>query len=461
MPCRVDPALPPEATTEPAGTALCQGQLQVLSSRKGAAGGAAGEEEGEPTTSLVLVWPCGSCVVTFRPPEGVEGARVTQLPSIKLLLKELSGRNAATTLHASSLERLVERQAEDLLALLHEHGPSTEGIFRLAASERASQELREALDSGAEVRLESQPAHLLAVVLKDFLRKIPSKLLEAELYEEWMSALQKSSRQEKLAGLKEVAGKLPEANLLLLKRLLALLQNISRNAATSRMTAGNLAICVGPNLLSPPEEHTLPLDALVQVTGKVTRLVEFLIEHHGELFEEEEEEEEEEAAAGLAGASAEESPAPGAEAGTAEVPPVAPESEPPKSSSGERRLPGSSQEKEEHSNRKRKLSCEEESDGQPGNKRQKLEPEISGMGNCKNLGRARRTRSPDELCYLAFEKHDAAPAPPRRRRGESHRALLLWLADFTHAPPSQSGPALPADPSHPLQEALLARSSAP
>lgn len=66
-----------------------------------------------------------------------------------------------------------------------------------------------------------------------------------------------------------VAGKLPEANLLLLKRLLALLQNISRNVATSRMTAGNLAICVGPNLLSPPEEHTLPLDAPVQVTGKV------------------------------------------------------------------------------------------------------------------------------------------------------------------------------------------------
>lgn len=55
---------------------------------------------------------------------------------------------------------------------------------------------------------------------------------------------------------------------------------------------------------------------------QVTRLVEFLIEHHGELFEEEEQEEEEqeeEEAAGLAGASAEESPAPGAEAGTAEV----------------------------------------------------------------------------------------------------------------------------------------------
>ncbi|XP_054678574.1 uncharacterized protein LOC129205280 [Grus americana] len=351
---------------------LALGQLQVLSSRKGAAGDAAQEEEeGRHTNSLVLVWPCGFCTVTFPsralkelwlsallgPPEGVEGARLTQLPSIKLLLQELSGRNAATTLHASSLQRLVQGQAQrrgdsaqrprerspgasppprlfallslaaggtrrrrrglpwpfarrrgssaaaeaagqsgsggrgalfgqplaalcsqdgtlpqpiqDLLALLAEHGPSTEGIFRLAVKEHVSRELREALDSGAEVHLESQPVHVLAVLLKDFLRKIPSKLLGAELYEEWMSALQKTSRQEKLAALREVAGKLPQANLLLLKSLLSLLQRISRNAASSRMTAGNLAICVGPNLLSPPEEQTLPLDALVQVTGQV------------------------------------------------------------------------------------------------------------------------------------------------------------------------------------------------
>ncbi|CAM9657719.1 unnamed protein product [Bubo scandiacus] len=440
---------------------LALGQLQVLSTRMGAAGDGPEEEEGKTTSSLVLVWPRGSCVVTFRSraekelwvgalrgtPEGVEGARVTQLPSIKPLIKELSRCNAVATLRASSLERLVEGQAkagaeqrpppvpagskggrgpsaggsrsrrrgmpwpfarrgtsaaaevpgpsgsagsgalfgrplaalcsqdgtlprpiQDLLALLHQHGPSTEGIFRLAASERALRELREALDTGAEVQLESQPACVLAVLLKDFLRKIPSKLLEAHLYEEWMSALQKTSRQEKLAGLKEVASKLPEANLVLLKHLLALLQTISRNAATSRMTAGNLAICVGPNLLSPAEEHTLPLDVLVQATGKVTQLVEFLIDHHEELFGEE--------VAGLAGTSPEESPAPGLEAAAAEVPPVAPESEHLKSSSGERRLPGSSQD-----HLKRRASCAEGSDGPPGSKRRKVERELSGMGN--------------------------------------------------------------------------------
>ncbi|CAM9631135.1 unnamed protein product [Bubo scandiacus] len=441
---------------------LALGQLQVLSGRIRAAGDGPEEEEDKTTNSLVLVWPCGSCVVTFHsraekelwvsalqgPPEGVEGARVTQLPSTKALMKELSRRKAVTTLRASSLERLVEGQAkagaeqrpppvpaggkgghgpsaaggtrirrrvmswpfarrgtsaaaeapgrsgsagsgalfgrplaalcsqdgtlprpiQDLLALLHQHGPSTEGIFRLAASEHALRELRKALDSGAEVHLESQPAHVLAVILKDFLRKIPSKLLEAELYEEWMSALQKTSRQEKLAGLKEVASKLPKANLVLLRQLLALLQNISSSAATSRMTAGNLAICVGPNLLSPAEEDTLPLDVLAQATGKVTQLVAFLIEHHEELFGEE--------VAGLAGTSDKSPLAPGLAATAAEVPPVAPESQHLKSSSGERRLPGSSQE-----SRKRRASSEEGSDGQPGWKRRKLEPELSGTGN--------------------------------------------------------------------------------
>ncbi|XP_071597411.1 T-cell activation Rho GTPase-activating protein-like, partial [Heliangelus exortis] len=186
-----------------------------------------------------------------------------------------------------SQDGTLPQPIQDLLALLHQQGPSTKGIFRLAAEKRACCQLRKALESGAEVPLGSHPVHLLAAILKDFLREIPSKLLEEELYEEWMRALQKTSRQEGLAALKEVASKLPEANLQLLRSLLALLGAISSNADTTSMTAGNLAICLGPSLLSPPQEQTLPLDELLQVTGKVIHLVEFLIDHHRELFEEE------------------------------------------------------------------------------------------------------------------------------------------------------------------------------
>lgn len=45
---------------------LALGMLQVLSSGKRAARDAAKEKEAKDTNSLVLIWPCGSCVVTFQ-----------------------------------------------------------------------------------------------------------------------------------------------------------------------------------------------------------------------------------------------------------------------------------------------------------------------------------------------------------------------------------------------------------
>lgn len=119
---------------------------------------------------------------------------------------------------------------QDLLDILYQQGPSTEGIFRIAASGTSLRELREALDSGADVDLGSQPVLLLAVILKvsasdlqledllsglecskahreplalqDFLRSIPSKLLVIDLYEDWMRAMEGTSREAKVEELK-------------------------------------------------------------------------------------------------------------------------------------------------------------------------------------------------------------------------------------------------------------------
>ncbi|KAM6272140.1 T-cell activation Rho GTPase-activating protein-like [Spheniscus humboldti] len=324
-----------------------------------------------------------SSPVGERTPEGAKRARVSRLPSLKLLQKELSRRHAWRTFSARSLERLMEGQAEadpkqgpatvpsdnrgglcrspaggssgrrrrglpwpfalrrtpaaaqapgqagsgcsralfgqplaalcgedgtlpqpiqELLAVLQQEGPSTEGIFRRAASGTALRELREALDRGADVDLGSQPALLLAVILKDFLRSIPSKLLVNDLYEDWMAAMQKTSKEEKISELKAVAEKLPAANLLLLKRLLSLLQHIGHNASASRMSCSNLAICVGPNLLSPANEDLLPLEAMLEVAEKVKALVEFLVENCRDVVGEE--------TTDLSCPPAEESPAP-------------------------------------------------------------------------------------------------------------------------------------------------------
>ncbi|CAM9904157.1 unnamed protein product, partial [Bubo scandiacus] len=314
-------------------------QLWVLSSGKEAAGDVKEEEEEEGSdedrTSIILIWPSGTCVATFGSralkqlwlgkllgtPEGAKGARVTDVPSIKLLQKELSRRHAWKTFSARSLERLTEGQAEadpkqgpptapstnggglcrspgefgnegqggpsflldrhvcttedavaaalwpeevaggsggstsrrrrglpwpfalrrgpaaapapgqagsgcsralfgqplvalcreagtlprpiqELLDILHQRGPSTEGIFRRSDRGTALQKLKEALDRGADVDLANQPVILLAAVLKDFLRSIPGKLLVVGLYQDWMQAMERPSKEARVEALK-------------------------------------------------------------------------------------------------------------------------------------------------------------------------------------------------------------------------------------------------------------------
>ncbi|XP_076191462.1 T-cell activation Rho GTPase-activating protein-like [Aptenodytes patagonicus] len=366
---------------------------------------------------------------------------------------------------------------QELLAVLQQQGPSTEGIFRRAASGTALRELREALDRGADVDLGSQPALLLAIILKvsasdlqleellaglecskaqleplalqDFLRSIPSKLLVNDLYEDWMAAMQKTSKEEKISELKAVAEKLPAANLLLLKRLLSLLQHIGHNASASRMSCSNLAICVGPNLLSPADEDLLPLEAMLEVAEKVKVLVEFLVENCRDVFGEE--------TTDLSCPPAEESPAPterssdlrleepsvptatadsereaealphappsllavlkeaggetvvGSETGEAPVamPPSAPQSaadslgrpEELASLSEERRFAGSPQHEENRSNRKRKEAWGEESESREEKKRRKRE-KVLGDGPTKRRRKAQEVRKP--RCRFMF-----------------------------------------------------------
>ncbi|KAM6272144.1 T-cell activation Rho GTPase-activating protein-like [Spheniscus humboldti] len=357
---------------------------------------------------------------------------------------------------AAAVGRQLLRQAtvllplpQELLAVLQQEGPSTEGIFRRAASGTALRELREALDRGADVDLGSQPALLLAVILKDFLRSIPSKLLVNDLYEDWMAAMQKTSKEEKISELKAVAEKLPAANLLLLKRLLSLLQHIGHNASASRMSCSNLAICVGPNLLSPANEDLLPLEAMLEVAEKVKALVEFLVENCRDVVGEE--------TTDLSCPPAEESPAPTerssdlrleepsvpavtadsereaealphappsllgvlkeaggdtvveSEAGEAPVamPPSTPQSaadslgrpEELASLSEERRFAGSPQHEENRSNQKRQEAWGEESESREEKKRRKR-GKVLGDGPTKRRRKAQEVRKP--RCRFIF-----------------------------------------------------------
>ncbi|KAM4866390.1 T-cell activation Rho GTPase-activating protein isoform 2-T2 [Thomomys bottae] len=173
---------------------------------------------------------------------------------------------------------------QDILTILCLKGPSTEGIFRKAASEKARKELKEELNSGGAVDLDALPVHLLAVVFKDFLRGIPRKLLSCDLFEDWMGALEQQDEEDRIEALKQVADRLSRPNLLLLKHLLYVLNLVSKNAEVSRMDSSNLAICVGPNMLALENDQHLSFQAQKALNNKVKTLVEFLIDNCFEIF---------------------------------------------------------------------------------------------------------------------------------------------------------------------------------
>lgn len=66
-----------------------------------------------------------------------------------------------------------------------------------------------------------------------------------------------------------VAEKLPRPNLLLLKHLLSVLYLVSKNAEVSKMDASNLAICVGPNMLTRENDQSLSLEAQKDLNNQV------------------------------------------------------------------------------------------------------------------------------------------------------------------------------------------------
>ncbi|XP_056621313.1 T cell activation RhoGTPase activating protein b isoform X1 [Triplophysa dalaica] len=167
----------------------------------------------------------------------------------------------------------------EILLMLFKKGLFTEGVFRVTCNIKNQNALKEQLNSGAEVDMEALPVTLLVGLLKVFLKELPGGLLVFEHYDSWISALEKESTQDIHSELRRVAEKLPRANNLLLQHLLCLFHHISQRSDTNKMTAQNLAVCIGPTLL-----HRNSKSLEMDVVDQVAKLIQFLIEHCCDVF---------------------------------------------------------------------------------------------------------------------------------------------------------------------------------
>ncbi|RWS08072.1 rho GTPase-activating protein 8-like isoform X2 [Dinothrombium tinctorium] len=173
--------------------------------------------------------------------------------------------------------------------LNNENALQTEGIFRRCANAQDAKSVQEKFNSGKEVNFDDygdQSVHIAATTLKTFFRELEEPLLTFELYDDVIDFQQiaggSASRHqmEKLAVAKSlVLQRLPEDNYTLLKFLVEFLVKVMDRSDLNKMTASNLAIVFGPNLLWSKNKQ-----ASLETITHINHFTEIILRNHDLIF---------------------------------------------------------------------------------------------------------------------------------------------------------------------------------
>ncbi|UXI16165.1 acidic mammalian chitinase [Sarcoptes scabiei] len=175
-----------------------------------------------------------------------------------------------------------------------------EGIFRRSAKVNIVKTVQQSFNMGESVdfeRLKSEPemslestVHVAAVIVKSFLRELPEPLLTFQLYDDVLNFQQISGgpspeqRQQKLTyAINLVLNRLPENNYQLLKYIVKFLDKVMDHSEFNKMTAPNLAIVFGPNLLWSNKINQT-LDSSFDSITAINSFAEFLLRNHRQIF---------------------------------------------------------------------------------------------------------------------------------------------------------------------------------
>lgn len=126
--------------------------------------------------------------------------------------------------------------------------------------------------------------HVIAGVLKKYLRSLPDPLLTFDFYPDFVAAAQKQSEAQRKAAILNIINQLPTENYDNLRYLTKFLSYLSEKNQENKMSPQNIAIVMSPNLLWSPNENENYIDQ-VNSTATVNTIVEALIADWGFFFD--------------------------------------------------------------------------------------------------------------------------------------------------------------------------------
>ncbi|XP_077482135.1 rho GTPase-activating protein 44 isoform X7 [Stigmatopora argus] len=179
---------------------------------------------------------------------------------------ELSGRDIAFPIEAC-------------VTMLLECGMQEEGLFRVAPSASKLKKLKASLDCGVlDVQEYSADPHAIAGALKSYLRELPEPLMTFELYNDWIQASIIPDQDKRLQALRGACDKLPPANNNNFRYLIKFLSKLTEYQDVNKMTPGNIAIVLGPNLLWTHSDGNIT-EMMTTVSLQIVGIIEPVIQH--------------------------------------------------------------------------------------------------------------------------------------------------------------------------------------
>jgi len=157
-----------------------------------------------------------------------------------------------------------------------------EGIFRRSVAVTTVRDLQTKIDKGENVDFQfsnHQDVHTAAVLLKTFLRELSHPLMTYQLHESIVHFTD-VSKERRLTYCKDlVIKKLPDLNYVVLKFLIEFLSLVVDRCDMNKMTAANLAVVFGPNLIWS-NDKTLSLSSI----GPINAFTEFILSNQHDIF---------------------------------------------------------------------------------------------------------------------------------------------------------------------------------
>ncbi|PRP74916.1 TXK tyrosine kinase, partial [Planoprotostelium fungivorum] len=164
------------------------------------------------------------------------------------------------------LDVIVEREGSEVPALVElaikyitDKALKEEGILRLSGSLAEVNAIRSQIERDGIINFHGQDPHVVANVLKAFLRELPEPLIPTEINSGIIAILNYGEGAEVLAEMKNIFELLSPTSMKLLKRLIDFMMLVAAQSDLNKMNTSNLMIVMTPALKIAPGIFSIPM----------------------------------------------------------------------------------------------------------------------------------------------------------------------------------------------------------